>query len=96
MAEIDLRQARRTELENQGVYCRTEDARRAWTRELIDFVNALDQWLLTAAERLERDHGIDHKAATVLLRGMFREFRQTRSDLARSATQAMPADADED
>jgi hypothetical protein len=85
-AEIELRQLRRRELEQQGVLIRASEARQVFGRELSELITATEQQFLPeAAETVGRQLGIDHKAVTTVLRAAFREFRAKRSDLAKSA-----------
>lgn len=89
-AELDLRQKRRAEQEQLGVYCRTEDVQRAWTRELTELLLGIENWLPDLAMALKGEFGIDRKLVTVALRREFRAFRQRRSDLAKSAAAELP------
>lgn len=89
-AEISARQARREEAAQAGFYVRTEDVRRAWSRELTELLAGIDGWIAEAAGALTRDLGIDQKQATVLLRKEWRAFRTRRSDLAKNAGQDLP------
>lgn len=89
-AELDLRQKRRAEQDQLGVYCRTEDVQRAWTRELTELLLGIENWLPDLAMALKGEFGIDRKLATVALRREFRAFRQRRSDLAKSAAAELP------
>jgi plasmid maintenance system antidote protein VapI len=89
-AEIELRKLQRQEQEQQGILINAAQARQAWGREIADLIAAIEQWLPEAALRLERDLGVEHKAATSALRAAFRELRTKRADLARSAAFALP------
>jgi citrate lyase synthetase len=80
-AEIELRRLQRQELEQQGVLINAAQARQAWGRELAELIAAIEQWLPEAALQLERELGVEHKAATTALRKAFREFRGKRGDL---------------
>jgi len=85
-AEIELRQLRRREQEQQGVLIRASEARQVFGRELSELITAIEQQFLPeAAETVARELGIDHKAVTTILRAAFRDFRAKRSDLAKSA-----------
>jgi len=89
-AEIELNRLKRQELEAQGLYVRTAEARQAWGRELADLISGIEQDLPDWGLRIERELSVDHKRATSLLRQLFREFRTKRADLARNAAFARP------
>lgn len=89
-SEIDLRRAKRLEQEQAGVYCRTDDVQRAWTRELTELILGIENWLPDIARALKGEFGIDQKLATVALRREFASFRQRRSDLAKTVAAGLP------
>jgi hypothetical protein len=90
-AEIELRQLRRKEQEQQGILISAMEARQVFGREVSELIAAIEQQFLSeAGQDLERALGIDHKAATTALRSAFRDFRSKRADLARSAAAVKP------
>lgn len=95
-AEIDLRKSKRQELEQAGVYCRTEDMRRIWARELGELVTGIDGWLTDLATAIARDTKSDQKQVMVTLRKEWRAFRQRRADLAQGIAETEPELTHED
>jgi hypothetical protein len=93
-AEIETERMRRRELAERGVYMVAEDARAAWSKEVSDLVQAVEQWLPDLAQELmgvvSADGTVDAKALTVALRKGWRGFRARRADLARSVRDAEP------
>jgi hypothetical protein len=90
MAEIELRKLQREERAAAGIYVLATKARQAWGRELTELMTAIEQWLPEVALQMAEAHGIDHKAATTLLRQSFRAFRTKRAAAARESAFAQP------
>ncbi|MDY0882294.1 hypothetical protein ACFPL7_22155 [Dongia soli] len=95
-AEIALRRAKREEEEERGVYIRTEDAKREWTRTLTEILVSLEETMPKMADALAAALHIDPKAATVILRGELRAWRESVASNARAAAANQPEVLEED
>lgn len=93
-AEIDSERSRRRLAAEDGLYMVTADAAAAWAKELAEFLHAVEGWFPDLAVRLAAmaaaGQPMDAKSLTAALRRDWRALRQHRTDLARSARDALP------
>jgi len=95
-AEINARQARREEEAQQGVYIRTEDARREFSKVLTEVMSSIEELMPTLGDALAAELKIDGKAATVILRRQLRAWRERQSTAARQIADREPKLVDEE
>jgi hypothetical protein len=90
-AEHEAAEMRAKAAVRSGHWVEASAAAAAFARQLREFLAAVDAALPRMAEQLAADLGIEAKAATVILRQYWREFRTTSSAEARTAAAARPA-----
>lgn len=93
-AVLDAERARRRMAQEVGVYTATEAAKDAWSKELAQLIQAVDQWWPDVAELIQQlasdGKPLEPKRVTVALRRAWRQFRLDRAELARSAAAGLP------
>ena len=91
-----MRRAKREEEEERGLYIRTEEAKREWTRALTEILVSLEETMPKMADALAAALHIDPKAATVILRGELRAWRESVASNARATAANEPEVLEED
>lgn len=89
-AEIATRAARREEMERLGIYCRTEEVKRIWSRQMAEILAGVESWLSELAAAYAREMRVDQKQALILARQEWRAFRARRADIAAAVAAAEP------
>lgn len=88
--EQKAERGRREELESRGVVVNAQAAAAAWSKQLADFLAAIDPFWRDMAKAIHAAGPMDERALTSFLRKQWREFRADRAKQLREAGMAMP------